>query len=181
MKILQINASARAEGANSTRLADAITTRLTAIRPDAVVEKLDLALAPHPVLDAPAIGALFTAANERTPEQDPMFVFRILVDVACKALSPAVNDPTTAVLAIDQVHHLLRRVGLRRLDTGEVRDSGGQLRLLYRTPDWEDFVLLGVAEIRQYGVTSIQVARRLNAIGRRDNHRSDSAYPTGTA
>lgn len=102
--------------------------------------------------------------NERTPEQDPMFVFRILVDVACKALSPAVNDPTTAVLAIDQVHHLLRQVGLRRLDTGEVHDSGGQLRLLYRTPDWEDFVLLGVAEIRQYGVTSIQVARRLHAM-----------------
>jgi uncharacterized membrane protein len=102
--------------------------------------------------------------DERTAEQDPTFVFRILVDVAAKALSPAVNDPTTAVLAIDQIHHLLRQVGTRRLDTGEVRDAAGNLRLVYRTPDWEDFVLLAVTEIRQYGAQSIQVMRRLHAM-----------------
>ena len=44
-----------------------------------------------------------------------MFAFRILVDIALKALSPAINDPTTAVLAIDQVHRLLRQVGRRKL------------------------------------------------------------------
>jgi uncharacterized membrane protein len=102
--------------------------------------------------------------DERTAEQDPTFVFRILVDVAAKALSPAINDPTTAVLAIDQIHHLLRQVGMRRLDTGEVRDTGGNLRLVYRTPDWDDFVLLAVTEIRQYGAQSIQVMRRLHAM-----------------
>jgi uncharacterized membrane protein len=102
--------------------------------------------------------------DERTPEQDPTFVLRILVDVASKALSPAINDPTTAVLAIDQLHHLLRQVGRRRLDTGEIRDDGGNLRVFYRTPDWDDFVLLGVAEIRQYGAQSIQVVRRLRAM-----------------
>ncbi|HET6646775.1 MAG TPA: DUF2254 family protein, partial [Pyrinomonadaceae bacterium] len=48
--------------------------------------------------------------QERTLEQDPMFAFRIIVDIASKALSPAINDPTTAVLAIDQIHHLLREV-----------------------------------------------------------------------
>ena len=46
--------------------------------------------------------------SERTIEQDPTFAFRILVDIAIKALSPAINDPTTAVLAIDQLHRLLR-------------------------------------------------------------------------
>jgi uncharacterized membrane protein len=102
--------------------------------------------------------------NERTLHQDPAFVFRILVDVACKALSPAINDPTTAVLAIDQIHHLLRLLGMRRLDTGEVRDANGNLRVKYRTPDWDDFVLLAVTEIRQYGGDSIQVARRLRAM-----------------
>ena len=81
-----------------------------------------------------------------------------------RRVSPAINDPTTAVLAIDQVHHLLRRVGRRRLDTGEVRDADGILRVLYRTPDWDDFVLLGVAEIRQYGAESLQVVRRLRAM-----------------
>jgi uncharacterized membrane protein len=101
---------------------------------------------------------------ERTIEQDPAFAFRILVDIASKALSPAINDPTTAVLALDQLHHLLRNVGMRRLDAGLVRDRGQEPRLVYRTPDWEDFVYLAATEIRQFGATSIQVARRLRAM-----------------
>ena len=97
-------------------------------------------------------------------EQDPTFAFRILVDIASKGLSPAINDPTTAVLAIDQIHHLLRNVGGRRLDDERVRDEKGSLRLAYRTPDWEDFVQLAVTEIRQFGGASIQIARRLRAM-----------------
>ena len=69
MKILQINASARSHGANSTRLADPITTRLIARNPDAIVERRDRAAQPHPVLDEAALGALFTPAEQRTPEQ----------------------------------------------------------------------------------------------------------------
>lgn len=69
MKILQINSSARSAGANSTRLADAITTRLKAANPGAVVELRDLAAHPHPVLDEAALGALFTPAEQRSPEQ----------------------------------------------------------------------------------------------------------------
>ena len=92
------------------------------------------------------------------------FAFRIIVDIASKGLSPAINDPTTAVLAIDQIHHLLRHVGSRRLDDEKVRDAAGRVRLIYRTPDWEDFVLLAVTEIRQFGGTSIQIARRLRAM-----------------
>ena len=69
MKILQINASARSAGANSTRLADAVTARLLAANPQAVVELRDLAANPHPVLDEPALGALFTPADQRTPAQ----------------------------------------------------------------------------------------------------------------
>ena len=101
---------------------------------------------------------------ERTLEQDPMFAFRIIVDIASKALSPAINDPTTAVLAIDQIHHLLRTVGSRSLAHGREMDRKGQLRLVYRTPDWEDFVQLAVTEIRQYGRDSIQINRRLRAM-----------------
>jgi uncharacterized membrane protein len=102
--------------------------------------------------------------HERTLEQDPMFSFRILVDIAAKALSPAINDPTTAVLAIDQIHHLLREVGRRHLADGHEEDASGAVRLVYRTPDWEDFVQLGMTEIRQYGRDSIQVQRRLQAM-----------------
>jgi len=102
--------------------------------------------------------------RERTLEQDPAFAFRIIVDIASKALSPAINDPTTAVLALDQIHNLLREVGMRRLDTGLVHDSTGQLRIVYRTPDWEDFVRLAVTEIRQFGGNSTQVVRRMRAM-----------------
>lgn len=102
--------------------------------------------------------------QERTLEQDPMFAFRIIVDIASKALSPAINDPTTAVLSIDQLHHLLREIGNRSLSEGQEVDSKGQLRVVYRTPDWEDFVRLSVTEIRHYGRDSVQVARRLRAM-----------------
>lgn len=102
--------------------------------------------------------------QERTLDQDPMFAFRIIVDIASKALSPAINDPTTAVLAIDQIHHLLRDVGGRSLAEGRETDSKGQLRLVYRTPNWEDFVHLAVTEIRHYGRDSIQIMRRLRAM-----------------
>ena len=110
------------------------------------------------LLDSIALGA------ERTQQQDPMFAFRIIVDIASKALSPAINDPTTAVLALDQLHHLLRQVGERELGDGQDCDSAGKVRLIYRTPNWEDFVYLAVTEIRQFGGTSIQVARRLRAM-----------------
>jgi uncharacterized membrane protein len=102
--------------------------------------------------------------QERTLQQDPTFAFRILVDIANKGLSPAINDPTTAVLALDSIHFLLRAVGKRQLRNGQVLDNQGRLRLVYRTPDWEDFVYLAVTEIRQFGGASIQIARRLRAM-----------------
>jgi uncharacterized membrane protein len=113
---------------------------------------------------ARALGQSVAVGQERTLEQDPTFAFRMMVDIASKALSPAINDPTTAVLAVDEIHHLLRTVGNRYLDTGQVRDRAGRLRLVYRTPDWEDFVHLAVTEIRHYGRDSIQVVRRLRAM-----------------
>jgi uncharacterized membrane protein len=115
-------------------------------------------------LPADALCQSVAVGQERTLEQDSTFAFRIMVDIALKALSPAINDPTTAVLALDQIHHLLRKVGERNLDTGIVRDAAGRIRLVYRTPDWEDFVHLAVTEIRHFGAESIQIARRLRAM-----------------
>ena len=69
--------------------------------------------------------------SERTLEQDPTFAFRIVIDIALKALSPAINDPTTAVLAIDQLHRLLRLVGKRHLRTDEISDASGLLRVIF--------------------------------------------------
>jgi uncharacterized membrane protein len=115
-------------------------------------------------LSAEAVRQSVAVGQERTTEQDPAFAFRIIVDIASKGLSPAINDPTTAVLALDQIHHLLRTVGGRNLDDGRACDAAGKLRLVYRTPDWEDFVRLAVTEIRQFGGASIQINRRLRAM-----------------
>lgn len=101
---------------------------------------------------------------ERTMEQDPTFAFRVVIDIALRALSSAINDPTTAVLAIDQLHRLLRMVGKRNLRTDSNFDSAGQLRLIVRTPNWEDFVHLTFTEIRRCGSENIQVVRRLRSM-----------------
>jgi uncharacterized membrane protein len=97
-------------------------------------------------------------------EQDPLFAFRILADIALKALSPAINDPTTAVLALDQIHRLLRVVGRRQLRGETIRDQKGQRRVILRTPNWEDFVHVACVEIASCGANSVQIARRLRAM-----------------
>ena len=100
---------------------------------------------------------------ERTSEQDPKYPIRLLVDIAIKALSPAINDPTTAVQAIDQIEDLLRRLGGRDLDAGYARDADGVLRLIFPMPTWEDYLVLAFDEIRHYGANSVQVMRRLRS------------------
>lgn len=102
--------------------------------------------------------------EERTFEQDPKYAIRLLVDIAIKALSPAINDPTTAVQALDQVEDLLLRLGQRHLEIGKYCDSDGQLRLVVPFPTWDDLVRLAFDEICFYGATSVQVMRRMNAL-----------------
>jgi uncharacterized membrane protein len=101
---------------------------------------------------------------ERTFEQDPKYAFRLLVDIAIKALSPAINDPTTAVQALDHIEDLLCCVGRRRIDAGCVRDALGIARVYFPTSAWPDYVSLALDEIRFYGAESIQVVRRLRAL-----------------
>jgi uncharacterized membrane protein len=100
----------------------------------------------------------------RTFEQDPKYAIRLLVDIAIRALSHAVNDPTTAVQALDQIEDLLIRLGRRHLEIGQVRDLKGNLRLLVLVPTWDDFLRLALDEIRFYGANSVQVMRRMKAL-----------------
>ena len=102
--------------------------------------------------------------RERTIEQDATFAFRVIVDIAIKALSKAINDPTTAVLSIDQLHRMLRAVGQRSLTSEQILDPEGRVRVIFRTPNWDDFVQLTFSEIRLYGAENFQVARRLRAM-----------------
>lgn len=100
-------------------------------------------------------------ANERTLEQDAAFGFRQIVDVAERALSPGVNDPTTAVQAIDQLHDLLHRLAHRELPSQLRVDGEGELRVIACRSSWDDYVSLAFDEIRLYSGRSVQVVRRL--------------------
>jgi uncharacterized membrane protein len=115
-------------------------------------------------LDENALSSRVAFGSERAMDQDPTFAFRIVADGALKALSPAINDPTTAVLAMDQLHRMLRTVGKRHLRTDELLDQSGHIRVIFRTPDWDDFVYLAFSEIRSCGSNNLQIVRRMRAM-----------------
>jgi uncharacterized membrane protein len=81
-------------------------------------------------------------------EQDSTFAFRIIVDIAIKALSKAINDSTTTMTAIDHLQRLLGVVGARQLFNDNITDKNGTLRVIFPTPNWEGFVQLSCQEIR---------------------------------
>jgi uncharacterized membrane protein len=111
-----------------------------------------------------ALRATICVGQDRTFEQDPKYALRLLVDIAIRALSPAINDPTTAVQALDEIGDLLLRLGRRSLATAPLRDSSGAIRVVVPRPSWEDFLQLALDEILAYGASSIQVMRRMNAL-----------------
>jgi uncharacterized membrane protein len=115
-------------------------------------------------IDETALTNEIEMGEERTFEQDPKYAIRLLVDIAIKALSPAINDPTTAVQALNQIEDLLLRLGSRELEIGDFRDRDGQLRLVVPYPAWEDFLRLAFDEIAAYGAQSVQVMRRMKAL-----------------
>lgn len=115
-------------------------------------------------LGTKALEHTVAVSDERTITQDPLFAMRLLTDIGIRALSPAVNDPTTAVQALDRIDDLLRRVARRQLTIGTVRDAEGRVLFHMRTPTWDEFLEVGITEFRQYGETSSQVLRRLRAL-----------------
>jgi uncharacterized membrane protein len=103
-------------------------------------------------------------AEERTFERDPAYAIRLLVDIAIRALSPAVNDPTTAVQALDQIEDLLIRLSALELEPGAYRDGDGAVRLTVPSQTWPDLLRLALDEICACGATSVQVMRRMSAL-----------------
>jgi uncharacterized membrane protein len=102
--------------------------------------------------------------EERAFEQDPAYAIRLLVDTAIRALSPAVNDPTTAVQALDQIEDLLIRLSTRQLTRGVFRGGDGVVRLVVPSPGWPDLLRRALDEICFCGATSVQVKRRVAAL-----------------
>jgi uncharacterized membrane protein len=102
--------------------------------------------------------------HERTLHQDLAYGFRLLVDVAVRAVSPAMGDPTTATQAIDRLHDCLRQLATRDFPTGRHFDEDGRLRLVLPVVTWEGYVSLALDELRNYAGASLQVTRRLTAM-----------------
>jgi uncharacterized membrane protein len=77
--------------------------------------------------------------RERTFDQDPLLAFRLLADIALRALSPAINDPATAVQVLDCLEGLLAPLAARSATAGQVTDAGGVIRVMLNLPHWDDF------------------------------------------
>jgi len=130
---------------------------------DAVVagDRLAIVLGASRPLAEARLRDAFWLAPERSLLNDPAYAIRLIVDVAIRALSPAVNDPTTAVTALDELDGLLRLLAERQLEADQLADQHGVIRVIRAVPSWDDLVTLALTEIQQYGRDSFQVQRRL--------------------
>lgn len=116
-----------------------------------------------PSISPADITAHFLIGGERTLIQDPGFGLRQLVDTGIRALSPAVNDPTTGVQVIDRVVDLLSGVATAPDPTGWYLDSSGEARVHRPESTFADLIRLGFTELIRYGSDAPQVTRRLFA------------------
>ncbi len=148
-----------------SRRADAVIELVSAVG-DTVVDATPLLLVKGATtkVNEAALRRSIVLGDGRTFEQDPKYALRLLVDIAIKALSPAINDPTTAAQALDQIQDLLLRLGRSQLDVGQYCDKHAKLRVIIPLPQWEDFLRLAFDEIRSYGSGSVQVMRRMKAV-----------------
>jgi uncharacterized membrane protein len=115
----------------------------------------------------PAEGALratLVTGVERTFDQDPELPFRLLADIALRALSPAVNDPGTAVESMDRMEDLLARLADRDLAIGRFHDGSGRLRVTVPVPDWERYVRTALDELVFAAAGSPMALHRLRAL-----------------
>lgn len=96
-----------------------------------------------------------------TLQQDVSFGFRQLVDVALKALSPSLNDPSTAVNCLHRLTELLLEAGRRSEPPTTHSDDAGVVRLLTPQHDFDDLVGLAFDQIRTFGGERIYVALAL--------------------
>ncbi len=120
---------------------------------------------PRTAVDPRRLAGLVALGAERTVEQDPAFALRVLADIAARALSSAVNDPTTAVQVLNHIEAFLHAVGRSELRGRHVlAGPDGRPRAVVPGRGWEEYLELGVTEVREYGVGSLQVCRRLRAL-----------------
>ena len=106
----------------------------------------------------------FVLENERSIYQDPLFGIRQLVDIALKALSPAINDPTTAEYCLSHLGDALGRLAVRDFPPAEITGPRGQTRYIFSRPAWDEFVSLAFAQIRSQAFDNVHVTGYLLSV-----------------
>src|SRR5262245_29034856 len=127
-------------------------------------------------VDADDVLPALDVGLERTFDQDPTFAFQLLVYIALRAPSPAVNAQSTALHAIDAIDSLLAPLATRRLDIGHIRSATGELRVVLPVPDWDAYVQLAIDDIARSGRENPRITRRLIVLV---DNLSDVALPAG--
>ena len=117
---------------------------------------------PLPRDAAGAIQSAFQLGPERTRHQDVERGLIELSDIAVRALSPGINDPTTACVCIDRLTQILTLLSERRFPDTVRMDKAGRVRLIARLPTFEGLVKLAYSQIRHFGVSNPAIASRLN-------------------
>jgi uncharacterized membrane protein len=115
------------------------------------------------VSDAAVLHGLLTGA-ERTFHQDPLFAFRLLADIGLRALSPAVNDPATAVQVLDTIQGILGPLVTRDLDVAEMADDSGTVRVVLALPSWDDYLRTSLDDLIESGAQSPMLLLRARAL-----------------
>ena len=113
--------------------------------------------------DAAILGGLVTG-QERTFGQDPLFAFRLLADIGLRALSPAVNDPATAVQVLDTIQGLLAPLATRDLDVAEIADDAGAVKVVLALPSWDDYLQTAVDDLIESASRSPMVLLRARTL-----------------
>jgi uncharacterized membrane protein len=108
-----------------------------------------------------ALRAEFVFGPGRTPHQDPELGIVELVDIAVKALSPGINDPTTAVIAIDRIGEVILAFGRSGPLRSPRRDAAGRIRLTLHRSHFDRAVGMAFDQIRHYGVGNPRIAVKL--------------------
>lgn len=126
-----------------------VVARISGDQPDGLVKGIRRAISVGP---------------ERSMRQDVGFGLRQLVDIADRALSPGINDPTTAVQVLDAIEDILQRLIVRSFPSEVRTDESGRSRVFAPAPSWDQLLSLALDEIRISGAGSLQIARRMKAL-----------------
>ncbi len=113
--------------------------------------------------DAAVLAGLVTG-QERTFHQDPLFAFRLLADIALRALSSAVNDPATAAQVLDTIESLLQALVSRDLAVADVADDAGTVRVVLALPSWDDYLRTALDDLIESAARSPMVLLRAQAL-----------------